>query len=959
MPALPGATETTNAAALFILVLTELCSTRPHLVVPPASLQGLAAAPETWSADLLRGVHNDLTHALRGVVEDLGYDPDMLPQPAPLPRLVDVDTAGLIVFLPDPTPEELAAMKLVPGQTWDAALRVFRVPLLPPVIAALRDVVRAHRVAVSPEATNQLRALAERIRLDPSEAAVAVVSVQSDKRVLIRFRVASPSIADAFKRVPSLRWDAAAGGFTAPATRLREVLAVAKTQPATVDPSAVAANANAEAPLLYDGTLDGLRGVPVGDLNSVSGKKLERFEEFGIRTVLDLLLLTPRRYLDRSNLTPISALVEGQEVGLVARVLAIESDQQKRMVRITLGDATGKIKAIYFNAIWQARRFRVGDEVSVHGKVDSWTGGGRSTLSLANPIMDPIGDETLSVIPIYPQSAKTRVTTWEIQSAVAEALRRLGELADPLPGSLLDRLELTGRQAALKAIHLPTSVDSADAARTRLAFDELFRMQAALLMMKAAEETEAGITHAPTGGLTGALFAGLPFGLTGAQSRALTEIEHSLRAPYPMHRLLQGDVGSGKTVVASTALLQAVESGYQGALMAPTEILASQLYAEIVERTAGMVTADGTPLAVEFFSNKLRGKKRDAALARLADGSTNIAVGTHALIVGDISFNRLGLAVVDEQHRFGVQQRAALREKGPVSPVDGSPIRPDMLVMTATPIPRTAAMTVFGDLDVSVLDELPPGRTPIVTTWIDAAPDLTHSTANPWDLVRAEVALGHQAYVVCPLVEESEKMQAASAVDTFEQLQWGALAGLRLGLVHGQQRPDERTETMNAFRAGELDVLVATTVIEVGVNVPNATAIVILDSARFGIAQLHQLRGRVGRGSFASSCVLVGRCVSSDARARMEALVASTDGFWLSEVDLGLRGHGQVFGAAQSGASDLRVADLDRDRDLLVIARTEALGVLEGDPGLRRRPGLRAEIAAVLGADAQDWLAKS
>jgi ATP-dependent DNA helicase RecG len=967
-------TAEVELSAVYLDVLAQVRAARPALTLPPAC-QALLGDTTSTSPDLnvLRTVHHELTHHLRGQVEDLGYDPDMLPAPPAAPRTLTLPDPTIVALsAPGATDEQTTMIRAVPGCSFDTATTTFRFPVAGPVLDPLRAVVRALGVQVSDPAITALRALAADCAANPALTATAVVSVGADGRPTLRFTVPTPALADQFKRVPSLRWDHTIGAFTAPATRLREVLAVAAQHPGTVvvDASATAALNTAEAPLLYDGTLDGLRGVPITDLGSVQGKKAERFAEFGLRTALDLLLHIPHRYLDRSNLTPIRSLTVGQEVGLLATVANINVDSHRRMVRFTLTDTSGKITATYFNAAWQARRFRVGDAVTVYGKVDAWTGGGRTVLQLTNPVMDPVGNDTLPVIPIYPQSAKSRITTWEISTAVAETLRRLGDLTDPMPAETRERLNLIGRAEALRTIHNPPTVDAATDARTRLAFDELFRMQAALLASKATEETYAGVVLTPTGVLTGQYLATLPYTLTGAQSQALAEVTADLSSDKPTHRLIQGDVGSGKTTVALVSLLQAVEAGYQGTLMAPTEILASQLYAELAERTTGLTvpTADGThrPLRVEFFSNKLRGKARTAAVADLAAGNIDVAVGTHALLVGDVTFARLGLVVIDEQHRFGVDQRASLRAKGPLLDPAGDPsdpdaprARPDMLVMTATPIPRTAAMTVFGDLDSSVISELPPGRTPIVTYWEDAEPNLASADADPWAQVRAQVAAGRQGYVVCPLVEDSEKMQAASATATFEALRVGALAGLRLGLVHGQQNSDERSATMAAFRDGDLDILVATTVIEVGVNVPNASVIVILDAQRFGIAQLHQLRGRVGRGVHASSCFLVGRGQSSDSRARMEALVASSDGFYLSEVDLALRGHGQVFGAAQSGQSDLRVANLDTDKDLLVAAREVATELLAGDPHLARRPGLRAEIAAVLGDGAQEWLTRS
>lgn len=947
-------------ASTYVALLNEVLLKKPAYILPETSIKGLNTPISEWDEQLARNVFKDLSKTLRGAVEDLGYDPDMLPEPPQADRFIDYFEDKIVLIIPDPEEDVLKRVKMVPSASWNAQTRVYTVEPAEPVVEPLRNLVRFDKFKVTPEATTVLRTLAAHLEANPNLANVATVSVE-DKKVYIRFNIVSPNIADDFKRVPSTRWDGVASAFIAPLTRLREIIIVAKKHPVIIHDSAKQVVEENEAEIVFDGTLDGLTKIPVDVLNTVKGKKIENFAEFGIETIFDLLMLTPRRYLDRSNLTTIRSLQEGQEVGLLATVASIQSDPRKRMVRIGLTDNTGKITATYFNAIWQAKRFRVGDEVSVYGKVDAWQGSGRKVLSLSNPVMDPVGDETLPVIPIYPQSAKSRVTTWEIQSSVLEAFRRIKTIIDPIPESIIEKHSLISRIDALRNIHTPTVLADAEKARERLAFDELFRMQTALLLLKNAEETEVGVVHEPTGKLTNVLLESLPFGLTGAQQRVIKEIESNLKAAHPAHRLIQGDVGAGKSLIAIMSLLTALESGFQGALMAPTEILATQLFNELVERTDGLTDVDGVPLRIEFFSNKLRGKKREEALEALVNGDIHIAVGTHALLVDDVLFKNLGLAVIDEQHRFGVDQRAKLRNKGPIVVQDGVSVhlRPDMLVMTATPIPRTAAMTVFGDLDISILDEMPPGRTPIETSWIDAAPDLEHSNVSPWDLIREEVAAGRQAYVVCPLVEESEKLQVASAVETFEMLAVGALKGLTVGLVHGQMKSEERSETMEKFRNNELNVLVATTVIEVGVNVPNATVMVILDSGRFGIAQLHQLRGRVGRGVHASKCVLVGRCVSSDGRARMEALVESTDGFWLSEVDLSLRGHGQVFGSAQSGQSDLRVADLDKDKDLLVLARKEAILLLNEDGLLEKRPQLREEIATVLGPESQEWLVKS
>ena len=462
-----------------------------------------------------------------------------------------------------------------------------------------------------------------------------------------------------------------------------------------------------------------------------------------------------------------------------------------------------------------------------------------------------------------------------------------------------------------------------------------------------------------SGKLVDRFYLALPYDLTGAQSRTIGEIEADLAAPHPMHRLLQGDVGAGKTVVAIAAMLAGVEGGHQGALMAPTEVLAEQHATSVRAMLDGVVVPADTlfgerPLRIELLTNKITGAKRKDVLAGIADGSVDIAIGTHALIQDKVDFSSLGVVVVDEQHRFGVEQRSALRDK------TAGGRMPDTLVMTATPIPRTAAMTVYGDLDVSVLDELPPGRTPIVTMWADG-PLLEEGV---WSNIRDEVAAGRQAYVVCPLVGESEKLKVASAEETIERLAFDELKGLRLELLHGQLPPDEKEAAMERFRSGEVDVLVATTVIEVGVDVPNATVMAILDADRFGIAQLHQLRGRVGRGEHASTCWLVTQQKEDDegnpvvGNPRIEALVATTDGFELAEVDLDLRGEGTLMSTAQKGRSDLKLASLRRDRKLVEQARASAIAIVDSDPDLARHPLIADELDLIFSDRDEEFLSR-
>ena len=701
-------------------------------------------------------------------------------------------------------------------------------------------------------------------------------------------------------------------------------------------------------------TFDELAQIDIARLKGVGEAKQRALHEYGISDVLELLMTYPRRWVDRTNQQRVADAALGEEVLLVVEVRGVEERQmrnRRKMVNVRVGDGTGTLRITFFNQPWRARQLTVGLVVAIHGKVEDY----RGSLQMTNPVVDLIGDRTGRIVPIYPQSEKVRITTWELAALVDQALRRCESrgLADPLSIADQERLGLIGRFEALKSIHGPDSMADATASRRRLAFDELLRVQVELVRRKRElERTSQGIEHVVGGELVERFVGALPFPLTAAQRRAIDEIATDMASPQPMHRLLQGDVGAGKTIVAVAALLNAVSGGHQGALMAPTEVLAEQHGSGVKALLDGLVVVDGDnlfgerPLRVELLTNRVTGQDRREVLAGLADGSVDIVIGTHALIQEGVEFGSLGAVVVDEQHRFGVEQRAALRAKS-----DG--VVPDLLVMTATPIPRTAAMTVYGDLEVSALDELPPGRTPIATHW--AAGPL--SEANVWASVRDEVETGRQAYVVCPLIEESENLEVASAEETFEQLAAGELSNVRVGLLHGRMSSAEKEATMEAFRARELDVLVATTVIEVGVDVPNATVMVVLDADRFGIAQLHQLRGRVGRGEHASTCWLI--TTSEDANPRIEALVASTDGFELAEIDLELRGEGTLMSSAQKGRSDLRLASLRRDRELIEQAREVAFRIIDDDPELAQSDVLRSEITLLLSEREGDYLTKS
>ena len=704
-------------------------------------------------------------------------------------------------------------------------------------------------------------------------------------------------------------------------------------------------------------TMADFEAMNVEVLSGVGRAKAKALASVEVESVLDLLTYYPRRYIDRTNRASISDLEDGVEAMVMAQVDSVFSKRlrgSRTLVRVTVSDDTGRLGLIFFNQPWRDRQLSEGQEVVVFGKLDRYRGQSQMT----NPIVDLVGDETGRIVPVYPQSGKAGLQTREIRRWVDEALRRSEQrgISDPVPESLRQRHGLIGRHQAIEGIHRPDSMDAQYTARDRLVFDELLRLQLKLIMRKRAVERAAvGICHDTGGELVDRFTASLGFPLTGAQRRVIAEVVADMARPVPMHRLLQGDVGAGKTVVAVAAMLTAVQGEHQGALMAPTEVLATQHFLGIRSLLKDLaVPASETllaerPLQVALLTNQTPGAERTHIQESLASGTIDIVIGTHALIQEGVDFSSLGAVVVDEQHRFGVEQRAALRAKG------SQAASPDVLVMTATPIPRTAAMTVYGDLDVSTLDEMPPGRTPIATRWARSADE----ESEVWEQVRAEVGKGRQAYVVCPLIDESDSIEARSVTETYERLQGDELAGLKVGLLHGRLTPAEKESVMDLFRSGTIDVLVATTVIEVGVDVPNATIMVIVDADRFGIAQLHQLRGRVGRGEQESSCCLLAADAVGVAAERLRALVDTTDGFELAEADLELRGEGTILGERQKGRNDLQLASLRRDKDWVVWARQAAGEMLDDDPDLQQKAELRAEVELLLVDDDADYLLKS
>jgi len=695
-------------------------------------------------------------------------------------------------------------------------------------------------------------------------------------------------------------------------------------------------------------------GTPLAKAPGVSAALAKALEEgFGYHTARDLIEHYPRRYLTRGELTDLAHAKKGAEVTLVGTVRNLAKKMPRRNLRILevrVADDSGAWVCTWFNQPWHAQKLTVGTVAAFSGKL-AWKAG---RLGMANPGYEVLreGDDpegfANEVIPVYPASKE--ISSGRLRRAVGALLDRFGDVPDFVPEPLRRTHGLPDRAAALEAIHRPADRKEATRARDRLVYDELFVLQVGLALRRRAQEAgQHGQALQTDGDLTKRLLASLPFQPTGAQSRVMSEIGADLSSSKPMHRLLQGEVGSGKTLIALWALLCAVQSGMQGAIMAPTEVLADQHginlrgLLEPLGEGGGLF---GGP-RVEVLTAGVTGAARQRVLEGVAVGEVDLLVGTHALLSEGVEFRKLGVIVVDEQHRFGVHQRVRLREKGD---------SPHVLIMTATPIPRTLALTLYGDLEVSTLDELPPGRTPIAT---HVVADATLRD-RAYQRVREEVAAGHQAYVVCALKDESDKVEVRSAKAEAERLRAEVFPDLRVGLVYGDMPAREKEATMDRFRAGEVDVLVSTTVIEVGVDVPNATVMLIEDADRFGLSQLHQLRGRVGRGRAPGLCILFADPLTDEGRARMDAIARTNDGFELANEDLRIRGEGTVFDARQSGLSDLKLARLIEDFDWVQRARRDAFALVDADPELsdpaHRR--LRQEVLARLGDGRAEWLAR-
>ncbi len=662
---------------------------------------------------------------------------------------------------------------------------------------------------------------------------------------------------------------------------------------------------------------------PVSVVKGIGGNFQRRLISMGIETLEDIIYHFPRRYLDRSNIIPISQVRIGEEVtvvGSVRKVFEKRTSRNQHMLQVTLFDGTGYLYGVWFNQPFHADRLKIGSEVAFSGKAQYRY----NQLQIVNPAYDIISDpeevgtqtiHTGRIIPLHPASQK--VSAAMMRRLISSALEDYGDLPDPLPPQLVRRYRLPTHAEALREIHFPTGLSSLKKARKRMIYEELFILQAGLaLRKKRIRQETAGKPHKPPGGKVKDFVACLPFRLTQAQEKALKEIVEDMARPYPMNRLLQGEVGSGKTLVALIALLLTVENGYQGAFMAPTEVLAEQHY-----RNISSMQRESRFARIALLTSATSEAQRRAILEEVRNGDIDILVGTHALIQKEVEFRDLGLVVIDEQHRFGVRQRISLKEKGGY---------PHYLIMTATPIPRTLSLTLYGDLEVSVLDELPAGRAKTTTMICD-----TQHRELAYEMVRREVGKGRQVFVVCPLVEDSSKLEAKAAETELERLR-KIFPELRIGLLHGQMKKAERDKVMEAFRKREMDILVSTTVIEVGIDIPNATVMIVENADRFGLSQLHQLRGRVGRGTEHSYCLLFTESETEESKKRMEAMEKIVDGFKLAEVDLEIRGEGALFSERQSGMPDLRISKLKRDYPLLMKAREDAFKVIEEDPHLEK-----------------------
>ena len=631
----------------------------------------------------------------------------------------------------------------------------------------------------------------------------------------------------------------------------------------------------------------------------------KQLHKLGITNITSLLTYFPRTYEDRRTIYRIGDLKSGMTGGVVGTVIAVQEKRPRprlSILEVVIADGTGPLKIVLFNQGYKKNFYKKGQRLYAYGKAEFQYG----SMQMNTPQIENLGDggePDRGIVPIY--ALADGVSQFVVRSSVRNWFAANHELPEILPAEVREVHQYMTRYDAFKMMHFPESSERYEEARHQLAYEELFVMQSGLALLRNKEQCHKGPKMGPNGDLMAQCIENLPFSLTGDQQRALEDIRIDMEDERPMQRLLQGDVGSGKTVVATLSLLKAIENGYQGALMAPTEILAAQHYEGITEVCGNL------GITIELLTGSTIKKEKERIYEGLADGSIHMIIGTHALIQEGVNFHNLGLVIIDEQHRFGVEQRARLQQKGTY---------PHVLIMTATPIPRTMTLSVYGDLAVSLIKEMPPGRKPVKTYVVDSS-----YKDRLRDFFGKEMAEGRQVYVVCPLVEESEKLDLQAAEELYLELKEYFYKAYEVGRVHGRMKPSEKDEVMNAFHNGNISLLVSTTVIEVGVNVPNATIMCIEGAERFGLSQLHQLRGRVGRGSHQSYCILVSDSKNDVSQERLKLMEQTQDGFELAEQDLLLRGSGQLFGLAQSGLPDLRVANIIKDIEILVEARKEVL----------------------------------